>query len=235
MSEHTRTQATVRVLVAGGQGVTRAGLGVLLNVHPDIHVAVETSAVGDAIALARSIRPNVVLLDLWTSKMDGIEATRRLADDRFRVLVLTATDNDQAIHDALRAGALGIVPQHIHSHELAAAVRTVAAGSAWLDPDLRRSLIDSAAARPEPIPAMELAGKLTLREREILVMLALGRSVQEVSRALSLREDTVQRHVLSVMAKTRSRNRGQLIGAALSGGLIRNWAEALQVRSFYGF
>lgn len=183
----------------------------LLDVHTGIRVAVETSAVGDAVALARSIRPDVVLLDQRTPEIDGIEATRRLTDDRFRVLVLTATDNDQAVHEALRAGVLGIVPQHTTPHELAAAVRTVAAGRAWLDLDLRRSLIDSAAARPEPILAMKLATKLTLREREILVMLALGRSVQEVARALSLREDTVQRHVLSIMAKTRSRNRGQLI------------------------
>jgi DNA-binding NarL/FixJ family response regulator len=227
VSKQTRTQATIRVLVAEDQGVGRAGVVMLLNAEPDIHVAGEAADGRDAVALARSIRPDVVLMDLEMPEIGGVEATRRLANAGFRVLVLVATNDDPALLEALRAGALGIVLKHGVPQNLAAAVRTVAVDQAWLDPELARSVIDSVATSPEPGLTIGLGDRLTAREIDILVMVARGRSNQEIGQALSLTRATVTNQVQRIMTKIGAHNHNQLITAALSDGLITTKAEAL--------
>jgi DNA-binding NarL/FixJ family response regulator len=175
---------------------------------------VGTAADGaDAIRQARSVRPDVVLMDLNMPLVDGVAATRTiLADDpRIRVVVLTTYSDDKSVFDALQAGARGFLTKDAEPDEISHAILTVAAGEAQFDPTVQRRLLEALAAG---MPAGELPDALTAREVEVLVEIAGGLSNTEIAQRLVVSEATVKTHVNRLLAKTGSRDRAQLVAYA---------------------
>ena len=215
----------IRVLLADDQALVRAGFRVLLDSAPDIEVVGEAATGEDAVRLARQIRPEVVLMDIRMPNVDGLEATRRLAADRdlsaVHVLILTTFEVDEYVFEALRSGASGFVVKDIEPAELLHAVRVVARGDALLSPTVTRRLIAEFAGRPEQrrIVAADLK-ELTEREREIMALVAAGRSNDEIAAELFISPATVKTHVSRAMSKLGARDRAQLVVLAYESGLV---------------
>jgi DNA-binding NarL/FixJ family response regulator len=216
----------IRVLVVDDQGLVRAGFRMILEAQPDIEVVGEAADGLDAVAAARRLRPDVVLMDIRMPRLDGLEATRRLAGpgvaDPVRVLMLTTFDLDEYVFEALRAGASGFLLKDLPREDLVAAVRVVAAGDALLAPQVTRRLIEEFARRPartDPDPGVVDA--LTVRERETLGLLARGLSNAEMAAALYVSEHTIKTHVGNVLAKLGLRDRIHAVILAYETGLVQ--------------
>ena len=183
---------STRVLIADDQALVRAGFRKLLESAPGVQVVGEAADGRDAVDLARRLRPGVVLMDIRMPRLDGIAATRRIAQEQpgVRVVVLTTFALDEYVYDALRAGASGFLLKDAPPGDLARAIRTVAAGEAVLAPTATRRLLDRFATQaPAPAGADVLAG-LTDRERTVFDRLAAGRSNREIAAELHLSEGT---------------------------------------------
>ena len=217
----------IRVLVVDDQGLVRAGFRMILEAQPDIEVVGEAADGLDAVAAARRLRPNVVLMDIRMPRLDGLEATRRLAGpgvaDPVRVLMLTTFDLDEYVFEALRAGASGFLLKDLPREDLVAAVRVVAAGDALLAPQVTRRLIEEFARRPPPSGGRDPAAlaALTARERETLELLARGLTNAELAEALYVSEHTVKTHVGNVLAKLGLRDRIHAVILAYEVGLVQ--------------
>ena len=215
----------IRVLLADDQPLVRAGLRVLLESATDIEVAGEAANGQEALDAARATRPDVVVMDVRMPGMDGLEATRRIAGDErltgVRVLILTTFEVDEYVFEALRAGASGFVAKDIEPAELLQAVRVVAGGDALLSPFATGRLIAEFVARPERrrVEPSVLSG-LTEREREVLVLVAAGRSNEEIAAELCITAATAKTHVSRAMAKLGARDRAQLVVFAYETGLV---------------
>lgn len=215
----------IRVLLADDQALVRAGFKVLLESAPDIDVSGEATTGQEAVALARQVRPDVVLMDLRMPVMDGIEATRQIATDGelagVRVLILTTYEADEYIFDSLRAGASGFVLKDIEPADLLQAIRVVASGEALLSPSVTRRLIAEFAGRPAQrrVSSKDLA-VLTGREREVLAMVGMGKSNDEIAGELFVSAATIKTHVGRILSKLYARDRAQLVVAAYEGGLV---------------
>jgi len=215
----------VRVLVADDQTLVRAGFRVLVDSAPDLEVVGEAGNGLEAVELARSARPDVVLMDIRMPVLDGLAATRRIVADELlagvRVLVLTTFDLDEYVYEALRAGASGFLLKDTPPADLLAAIRVVAAGDALLAPAVTRRLIAEFARRPQPSPVSPaaLAG-LTDREREVLALVARGLSNAEIAERLVVSTATAKTHVSRVLAKLQARDRAQLVMLAYETGLV---------------
>ncbi|MBW4716327.1 response regulator transcription factor [Saccharothrix obliqua] len=211
----------IRVLVADDQEMVREGFSALLAAQPDIEVV---GAAGDgvaAVAGVRALRPDVVLMDIRMPEMDGLTATRLLADDPVKVLVLTTFDLDDYVYEALRAGASGFLLKHSPARELLDAVRVVARGDALLAPSVTKRLIeDFVRARPAQAVKPAALSVLTDRETEVLRLVATGLSNTEIATHLVLAEQTVKTHVSRVLAKLGLRDRAQAVIAAYESGLV---------------
>jgi DNA-binding NarL/FixJ family response regulator len=215
----------VRVAIADDQPLVRDGFRVQLGLAGDMEFAGEASSGEQAVALARRERPDVLLMDVRMPVLDGIEATRRItADPRtsgVRVLVLTTFDIDQYVFAALRAGASGFLLKDATPEELLAAIRIVAAGEALLAPAATRHPVADFVSRPAVgRPDARLAGELTGREREVLVLVAQGLSNAEIAGRLVVSPATAKTHVSRILAKLGLRDRAQLVIAAYESGLI---------------
>jgi DNA-binding NarL/FixJ family response regulator len=180
----------------------------------------------DAVEAARRLRPDVVLMDIRMPRLDGLEATRRLAGpgtaDPVRVLILTTFDLDEYVFEALRAGASGFLLKDLPREDLVAAVRVVAAGEALLAPRVTRRLIEEFARRPAGAdPDPDALAALTAREREALELLARGLSNAEMAASLYVSEHTVKTHVGNVLAKLGLRDRIQAVILAYEVGLVQ--------------
>lgn len=216
---------TVKVLIADDQALVRAGFRVLLESSDDIEVVGEAENGEQALALAATSHPDVVLMDIRMPVMDGLEATRQLLADESpggpKVLILTTFDADEYVYEALRAGASGFLLKDTDPEHLIAGVRVVAAGDALLAPSVTRRLIREFACRPEVRRAhpRELAA-LTEREREILTLVAQGLSNDEIATALFISPATSKTHVSRVMMKLEARDRAQLVVIAYESGLV---------------
>ena len=194
----------------------------ILDAQGDIEVVGEAIDGRDAVEQFRRLGPDVVVMDVRMPTMDGIEATRRLtsSDPPARVLILTTFDLDEYVYEALRAGASGFLLKDRPPEELVAAVRVVAAGEALIAPSVTRRLIEEFARRPErPVAPAGLAD-LTDREREVLSLMARGRSNSEIAADLFVAETTVKTHVGHVLAKLRLRDRAQAVVIAYESGLV---------------
>jgi len=213
---------TVRVLIADDQALMRGGFRMIVDAEDDLEVVGEAIDGADAVRRFEALRPDVVVMDVRMPTMDGIEATRRITavDPPGRVLILTTFDLDEYVFDALRAGASGFLLKDRPPEELVAAIRLVAAGEALLAPTVTRRLIERFAHMPpDPAPPRGL-GELTDREREVLVLMARGRSNAEIAGDLFVAETTVKTHVGRVLHKLGLRDRAQAVVLAYESGLV---------------
>ena len=215
---------TVTVLLADDQALVRTGFRLMVNATADLRVVGEALDGADAVRLALSVRPDVVLMDVRMPGMDGIEATRRITTQTgSRVLILTTFDLDEYAFDGLRAGASGFLLKDVPPDGLFEAIRAVASGDAVLTPRITRDLVDQFARAAEPGPLRRSApscfAELTSREVEVFGHVAQGRTNAEIARALYLTEATVKTHVTRVLTKLGLRNRVQIVIFAYETGL----------------
>ena len=220
----TAPAEAVRIVIADDQQIVRDGFAALLDSQPDFTVVGTASDGAEAMRVCRRLQPDVVLMDVRMPGTDGIEATRRLADDADppRVLILTTFDLDEYVYDALRAGASGFLLKDVTAERLFDAVRIIAAGDALLAPNVTRRLI-SEFARQRPAPATALLPRLdqlTRRETEVLQLLAEGLSNPEIAARLVVTEETVKTHVSRVLRKLGLRDRTQAVITAYETGLV---------------
>ena len=211
------------VLVADDQALVRVGLRKILDSEPEVTVVGEASDGQDAIASARRLRPDVVLMDIRMPVLDGIEATRRIvgAQPATRVLILTTFGLDRYVYDALRAGASGFMLKDAPPEEIAAAVRIVASGEALLAPAVTRTVIEEFTRHPPPAPGPPRAvADLTPREREVLDLLIRGLSNPEICSQLVISEATAKTHVARILQKLGLRDRVQAVIYAYENGLV---------------
>jgi DNA-binding NarL/FixJ family response regulator len=220
---------TIRVLLADDQPLIRTGFKLILDSEPGITVVGQACDGAEAVALARTTRPDIVLMDIRMPEMDGLEATRHIvADDALtgvRILILTTFENDDNIVRALRAGASGFLGKNVEPYDLVRAVRTVAGGEALLSPQATQTLITQFLSRPElePLPDAETAalGGLTDREQQVLVLVAHGLSNDEIAERLFVSPLTAKTHVNRAMTKLGIRDRAQLVVLAYQRGIVR--------------
>jgi DNA-binding NarL/FixJ family response regulator len=218
---------TVRVLLADDQKLIRAGFRLIIDLADGMEVVGEASDGAEAVELARGARADVVLMDIRMPGVDGVEATRRIVTDDdlagVRVVVLTTFDADEEVLAALRAGASGFLSKDVEPEDLLRAIRVVAAGEALLTPRATRGLIDSflASSPQAPLVAPPALATLTDREREVLRLVALGRSNEEIAELLVLSPLTAKTHVHRAMTKLGVRDRAQLVVIGYQSGLVR--------------
>jgi DNA-binding NarL/FixJ family response regulator len=216
--------SAIRVLVVDDQAIVRSGLRLALGSHHDLAVVGEATNGQHAVEVARSARPDVVLMDVRMPVLDGIDATAALLAEHpaVRVLVLTTFADDEYVFGALRAGASGYLLKDAEPGEIVAAVRAVAAGDSVVAPAVTKRLVEAALVGAPPAertsdPRLEL---LTPRELEVLTELAGGASNAEIGAALHLSEPTVKTHVSSVLGKLGLRTRVQAVVFAYESGLV---------------
>ncbi len=212
----------IRVLVADDQQLVRSGFRMILGADPGLEVVGEAGDGVEAVAHARALQPDVVLMDVRMPRVDGIEATRQIAatDAAPRVLVLTTFDLDEYVFAALRAGASGFLLKDAPEAQLLAAIRVVADGGSLFAPSVTRRLIERFAGLGEQQAPPALDG-LTARELEVLGLLARGRSNAEIAAELVVSEHTVKTHVARVLGKLGLRDRIQAVILAYESGLVR--------------
>lgn len=211
------------VVIADDQGMVRSGLRSLLAAEKDIEVVAEAGDGEQAVAAVRRFKPNVALMDIRMPNMDGLAATRELkqSGSETSVLVLTTYDLDEYVFEALRAGASGFLLKEAPAEELAAAIRSVAAGDALLSPAITRPVIEAFARIPEPDAELpEALGELSEREVEVLRLLARGLSNAEIGEELIVSSATAKTHVSNVLSKLGVRDRIQAVIFAYESGLV---------------
>jgi DNA-binding NarL/FixJ family response regulator len=217
---------TIRVLVVDDQPLIRAGFHKMVEARPDLEVIGEAADGAEAVAQARRLGPDVVLMDIRMPTMDGLEATRQLAGpgvaNPTKVLILTTFDLDEYVYEALRAGASGFLLKDAPPEELAAAIRVIAAGEALLAPSVTRRLIQRFADQPAPkaVDAKAL-GRLTDRETEVLRLLARGLSNAQIATELVVSETTVKSHVAHLLMKLGLHDRVQAVVLAYETGFVQ--------------
>ncbi|MFC9926591.1 response regulator [Streptomyces sp. NPDC127190] len=214
---------TVRVLIADDQDLVRAGFMMIIDSREDLEVVGEAGDGIEAVALAQSLVPDVILMDVRMPRMDGIEATRRLAaaGNPARIIILTTFDLDEPVFSALRAGASGFLLKDIRPDELAAAVRLVARGEALLAPTVTRRLLDRFAGKLPGGTAPPALDALSEREIEVLTLVARALSNDEIAQELTLSRATVKTHLSAILTKLGLRDRVQAAVLAYETGLVR--------------
>jgi DNA-binding NarL/FixJ family response regulator len=211
---------TIRVLIADDHALVRSGMRALLAAAPDMEVIGEAATGDEAVSLAGSLQPDVVIMDVRMPGMNGIEATRRIlhTSPHIRVLVVTLFEDDDSVFAALRAGARGYVLKDADEEEVLRAIRAVNRGEAIFSPAVASRLIDFFAAQ-HPAVSKDIFPTLTDREREILHLIAQGRSNAEIARTLALSVKTVSNYVSNIFTKLQVADRAEAIIRARDAGL----------------
>lgn len=215
----------IRVLLVDDQPLLRASFRALLDIEPDITVVGEAGDGQDAVTQAARLRPDVALIDVQMPNVDGIAATKAIADDPdladVRVVILTNYALDQYVFTALRAGASGFLAKDCEPGELLRAVRTVADGDALLSPKVTKRLIAEFVAGPDtPAVPVGLSG-LTKRETEVVRLVGLGMTNDEIAAHMVISVTTAKTHVSRALSKTKARDRAQLVVYAYETGLVQ--------------
>ena len=220
---------SIRILLADDQPLVRAGLAMLIDKEPDMTVVGDASNGVQALELALTLKPDIVVMDVQMPEMDGVEATRLIVGSQDggseappQVIVLTTFNVDDAVHRAIRAGAAGFVLKDAAPDDLPAAIRNVAAGDAWLDPKVTRRLLPEFAARPlKEVPTPEQLAALTPREREVLRLVAFGWPNARIAEHLFVGTATVKTHVGRTLMKLGLNDRSAAVAAAYQCGLVK--------------
>jgi DNA-binding NarL/FixJ family response regulator len=221
----TTSPRPITVLLVDDEALVRSGFRLLLDLEDDITVVGEATNGHEAVALAQSHRPDVVLMDIRMPQLDGIQATREIASTRgledVRILILTTYDTDAYVFDGLAAGASGFLLKDVGPAELLHGIRVVAAGEALLAPRITRRLISQFTTRQETekVAADRLA-VLTEREREVVALVGRGLNNTEIGTELHLSPATARTHVSRAMVKLGARDRAQLVVVAYQTGLV---------------
>jgi DNA-binding NarL/FixJ family response regulator len=212
----------IRVVLADDQALIRGGLRALIAATPGIEVVGEAADGERALAVARELRPHVVLMDIRMPGVDGLEATRRITADEAlqatRVLVLTTFEVDEYVFEALRAGASGFLLKDEEPVEILRAIEVVAAGDSLLSPSVTRRVVETFASGPATAPPA--LDELTGREREIVALVGTGLSNHEIADRLTISPATARTHVSRAMLKLGARDRAQLVVFAYESGLV---------------
>ncbi|MFJ7200629.1 MULTISPECIES: response regulator [unclassified Streptomyces] len=222
---------TIRVLLADDQALLRGTFRMLFDATDDMETVAEASDGREAVELAGTQHPDVVLMDIRMPDMDGLEATRLISESEdlagVKVLILTTFEDDEHVAEALRAGASGFLGKGARPEELLDAVRTVADGEALLSPTATRALITRFLAQPDPCPVAvhERLECLTPRERDVTILAALGLSNEQIADRLFVSPLTAKTHVNRAMTKLAARDRAQLVVVAYQCGLVTATGE----------
>ncbi|MFI9601358.1 response regulator [Streptomyces sp. NPDC052043] len=215
----------IRVLLADDQSLVRAGFKALLDAQPDIEVAGEAADGEEALRKVRDLSPDVVLMDIRMPLLDGLAATRRITREPrledVKVVMLTTFELDEYVFEAIRSGASGFLVKDTEPDELLRAVRAVVVGDALLSPGVTRRLIAEFAARSKEPAAADALAQLTEREREVMALVGIGLSNEEIARRLVVSPLTAKTHVSRTMVKLGARDRAQLVVLAYESGLVR--------------
>ena len=212
------------VLIADDQDLVREGLRMMLEAEPDLTVSGEAGDGNEALAQARLLDPDVILMDVRMPQMNGIEATSRLVQggSRARILMLTTFNLDEYVYHALKAGASGFLLKDASREQLTGAVRAVAAGENLLAPAITRRLIEDFCRGPAPgRPAPDIAESLSERELDVVRLVAQGQSNAEISDRLFLSQATVKSHIARILMKLGLRDRVQIAVYAYENGIVR--------------
>ena len=217
----------VRVVIADGQSLVRAGFRLLLEIAGHITVVGEAASGEEAVAVARRLNPDVALIDARLPGLDSVEATRQISSESgVKVMLLAASGCDEHILAALRAGATGLLLKDTEPGELVRALEALARGEALLSPSLARRLIAELASRPEAAhPSADLLGELTAREREVVALVGHGLDNAEIAEQLVISLATAKTHVSRAMLKLHAHDRAKLVIFAYETGLVRARTE----------
>ncbi|MEX0816863.1 MAG: response regulator transcription factor [Gaiellales bacterium] len=220
----------IRVLLADDQALVRAGFRALLDAEPDIEVVGEAGTGRAAIELARALAPDVVLMDVRMPELDGLAATREIAEDdalsSVHIVILTTFEQDEYVFESLKAGASGFLVKDTEPADLVRAVRAVAGGDGLLSPGVTRRLIEEYASHAKDARSLGTLDQLTEREREVMALVAEGLSNEEIAQRLFVSPATAKTHVSRAMVKLRARDRAQLVVFAYESGLVRpGWLD----------
>jgi DNA-binding NarL/FixJ family response regulator len=215
---------TIRVAIADDQPLVRAGFATMVSYAEDLDLVGEADNGADAVAIAKGVRPDVLLMDIRMPGFDGLEATRRITSDPeltgTRIIMLTTFDLDDYVYDALRSGASGFLLKDARPEDILNAVRVVAAGDALLAPSVTRRLIERFAAQPSTAHPPRSLTQLTERESAVLVLVAQGLSNAEIANRLHISLFTAKTHVSRILTKLHARDRAQLVMHAYETGLV---------------
>lgn len=214
----------IKVLIVDDQALFREGLRTLLEVQQDVEIVGEASNGEEALRLAATAQPEVVLMDLRMPVMDGVTATRRIRDlyPAINVIVLTTFDDDETVFDGLRAGAMGYLLKDVTSEKLCEAIRAASRGEYFMQPSITAKVMSefTRMARNPRVVKSDLIAELSTRELEVLRHVATGASNKEIADLLVIAEGTVKNHLTSILAKLEARDRMQAVLKAREYGLI---------------
>lgn len=216
--------SVIKVLIADDQTLFRQGLRILLSVHADIEVVAEANNGEEALRLVAEHHPHVVLMDVEMPVMDGVTATRRIRQEfpESHVLILTTFDHDTYVFEGLRMGAVGYLLKDAPAEQLVDAIRTAASGDSFLHPSIASKVVTEFSRLSTLVKSHQqpLADPLTLRETEILKLIAQGKTNLEIARWLVITEGTVKNHITAILNKLDVENRNQAVKRAQELGLL---------------
>ena len=218
----------IRVLLADDHALFRRGVAKLLAAESDFEVVGEAIDGRQAVEMARELMPDVILMDVSMPVMDGLEATRRIKAEipYVRIVILTASDGDSSLFEAVKSGAQGYLLKNIEPQALFGTLRGVVRGEAPVSRMMAGRLLEEFARQSrQPVPAAAPAAELTAREREVLELVARGRSNKEIAAALAIAENTVKNHLKNILEKLHLENRVQAATFAVREGLIKKPSE----------